>query len=270
MPSRILAAAAAAAAAARRAAIVTLVAASHTQTCLPTVPLSQRLVKGVFADYTIAGQVCRCSDCQKEHKRLADQLKAAESAHVNATQLSELRAKVKATSYSFMTYDPRVTKHYFDRHPWVAMKLEAFITHKAAISMELLWMLTHSAPKGQTLGGLESMLTTFRALAATTSLSRTIKQGRASFLFSSASKQLSPLTMDSLRACASCTPLRPLAPCLALSLLPLPARSACVRANFLNTACKDPASSFDRLALFFRVPRLAQLLCPWRPGCAAT
>ena len=141
------------------------------QTHLPTLPSSsQRLVKGVFADYTLAGQLCRCSECQKEHKPLAAQLKAAESAHVDAAQLTELRAKVKATSYNFMTYDPRVTKFYFDRHPWVAMKLEAFITHKAAISTELLWMLTHSAPKGQTLGGLESMLTTFRALAANTSL----------------------------------------------------------------------------------------------------
>ena len=29
----------------------------------------QRLVKGVFSDFTLAGQECRCSECKQEHQR---------------------------------------------------------------------------------------------------------------------------------------------------------------------------------------------------------
>ena len=43
-----------------------------------------------------------------------------------------------------MTYDPRVVNYLFERFPWAAQKLPAFVTHKGAVSIEVLWLLTNS------------------------------------------------------------------------------------------------------------------------------
>jgi hypothetical protein len=89
-----------------------------------------RLVKGVFFDSILAGQECVCSECRKEHDQVNKHYLAAKSANANESILGELKAKVDAASYNWMTYDPRITAYYRERFPFVALKLPAVVTHK--------------------------------------------------------------------------------------------------------------------------------------------
>jgi hypothetical protein len=89
-----------------------------------------RLVKGVFFDSILAGQECVCSECRKEHGQVNKHYLAAKSANANESILGELKAKVDAASYNWMTYDPRITAYYRERFPFVALKLPAVVTHK--------------------------------------------------------------------------------------------------------------------------------------------
>ena len=152
-----------------------------------------RLVKDITRDFILAGQECVCSECRKEHEQLNKHYLAAKSASVDESILRELKAKVDAASYNWMTYDPRIIAFYHEKCPFVALKLPAVVTHKvrsrsrrpeaiefsrpqstrlcaaqAALSTEALWLLTHTAPK-QTNHGLEETLTTLRSLEASAS-----------------------------------------------------------------------------------------------------
>jgi hypothetical protein len=89
-----------------------------------------RLVKDITHDFILAGQECVCSECRKEHDQLNKHYLAAKSAGVNESILGDLKAKVDAVSYNWMTYDPRIIAYYQDRFPFVALKLPAVVTHK--------------------------------------------------------------------------------------------------------------------------------------------
>ena len=129
---------------------------------------SQRLVKGVYGDFALAGKECRCSECRREYGRLDAQYQAAKSARVPEARLAPLRDKVKAASFGFQTYDPRVTAFFYERHPWLAVKLPAFVTHRAAVSTEVLFLLTRGVRRGDGPGSTEQQLREFRALLAST------------------------------------------------------------------------------------------------------
>ena len=89
-----------------------------------------RLVKDITHDFILAGQECVCSECRKEHDQLNKHYLAAKSAGVNESILGDLKAKVDAVSYNWMTYDARIIAYYQDRFPFVALKLPAVVTHK--------------------------------------------------------------------------------------------------------------------------------------------
>jgi hypothetical protein len=89
-----------------------------------------RLVKDITHDFILAGQECVCSECRKEHDQVNKHYLAAKSANANESILGELKAKVDAASYNWMTYDPRIIAYYQDRFPFVALKLPAVVTHK--------------------------------------------------------------------------------------------------------------------------------------------
>ena len=124
-----------------------------------------RLVKGVFSDWCLAGQECVCSMCRRERMSLDRQYQAAVSASANNVDV--LKAKVDAASYGWMTYDPRVIGFYFEKMPWVALKLPAVVTHRGAVSVEVLQLLTRGASTGMPVHGVESTLAEFRSLRAT-------------------------------------------------------------------------------------------------------
>ena len=89
-----------------------------------------RLVKDITRDSILAGQECVCSECRKEHDQLNQHYLAAKSAGVNESILGDLKAKVHAASYNWMTYDARIIAYYQERFPFVALKLPAVVTHK--------------------------------------------------------------------------------------------------------------------------------------------
>ena len=142
---------------------------AHTAHVTTTSEWRQRLVKGVVDDFCLAGQKCCCSECRREHKRLLRQQKAAENAGAAPSEIEALKAKAKAATFMFMTYDPRAIHYMFERYPWAAQKLPAFLTHKGAVSTEVLWLLTNysSGLAGES-RSLEGLLTQLRALRAST------------------------------------------------------------------------------------------------------
>jgi len=44
---------------------------------------------------------------------------------------------LQAATYRFSTLDPRVNKFFFERHPWLAIKMPALVTHRAAVQFEV-------------------------------------------------------------------------------------------------------------------------------------
>ena len=104
-----------------------------------------RLVRGVFGEFGLAYQRCRCATCRKEHDEIKVRRDAARSA---GADYSALEAQLKAASFSFITIDSRVVRYWFERVPWLAGKMPAFVTARAAVSIELLWMILRAFPKG--------------------------------------------------------------------------------------------------------------------------
>ena len=105
----------------------------------------QRRAKGRVTDIYVAGQRILCSECQKEHKRLKALLVAARTQGPNAPRVAELAAELKATPYLASTLHPKINTMYFERHPWLAMKLPAIITHRAAVTIEVMDEIVRSA-----------------------------------------------------------------------------------------------------------------------------
>jgi hypothetical protein len=52
-------------------------------------------------------------------------------------------------SYRSSTLDPRVNKLWFQRYPGLAVQIKAVITHRAAVSTELMMMIARAARTSQ-------------------------------------------------------------------------------------------------------------------------
>jgi hypothetical protein len=124
----------------------------------------QRLVKGVYSDFTLGSRKCICSKCRKEHTVAKLKLTDAKKQNAPAAQIEQLQADLKQKTYVFSTINPMVTKYYMERYPWVAMEMPAVVTHRAALSTEVLYMLQRSARTAQGSSDLESQLSEFRGL----------------------------------------------------------------------------------------------------------
>ena len=127
-----------------------------------------RLVKGAFEDHLLGGQLCRCITCAAENRQLSDELKRARQAGAASSIIDNLSARRKAASFNFMTYDSRVVSYYAERKStiWVAQQLPVFLTARAAITRDLLWVIVRGQRTAQGAHHLESMLKEFRSLRA--------------------------------------------------------------------------------------------------------
>ena len=123
-----------------------------------------RLGRGIFSDTGLAGKLCRCKACRKEHDQIKKQYDAALRSGADATAL---KVKLKAASFNFSTIDSRVVRFWFERVPWVAIKMPFFVTARAAVSVEMLWMILRAFPKGQAVHDMEAMFREFKSLRAT-------------------------------------------------------------------------------------------------------
>ena len=77
-----------------------------------------------------------------------------------------LQAEAKECKYYSSTLSPVVNKYIFERYPGIGAAFPAILTHKAAISMEAMMMITRAARTSQTSHDLEAMFHEFRCLKA--------------------------------------------------------------------------------------------------------
>ena len=127
---------------------------------------TQRRVCGVFSDYTIAGQEMECSECRTEYMRLKHVIAAAKTHNPRAPRIAALEAQLKASSYRSSTLDPTVNKLLFERYPHVAIKMPAVLSHRKAVSPQLMMMVARAARTSQGSHDLEAALREFRAIAS--------------------------------------------------------------------------------------------------------
>ena len=125
-----------------------------------------RTAKGVFKDSSIAGQNCRCRACARQKSTAKAERKLAQSAGIQQ-DIERAHAKYKAITCNFMTYDSRLMRFYEQRFPFVAHKLPFFLTHRGAITHELLFLLVRSPKSGLSMHDVEGMLLEFRSLRCT-------------------------------------------------------------------------------------------------------
>ena len=82
------------------------------------------------------------------------------------------KEELDAIDCDFMTYDSRVLRFLWEKFPWVAARVPAYLTHRAGISIELLYLLTRGPRMGQQPHDLEAMLAEFRRFNASSSNNR--------------------------------------------------------------------------------------------------
>ena len=125
----------------------------------------QRRVCGVFSDYTIAGQRLECSECKRENHRLKALIGAAKTHNARSPRIAELEAHRKATSFRMSTLDPTINKLILERHPGLAMLMPAVLSHRKAVSPEMMMLVSRAARTPQGSHDLEAALREFRAIA---------------------------------------------------------------------------------------------------------
>jgi hypothetical protein len=119
----------------------------------------QRLVKGMFRDRCLAGRQATCSKCKEAHDACKKEIL---NAGQNTIERVRLKQKLKGLTYTFMTYSPKVSKFLWERHPFVCVKLQAVITHKMAISCDVMDLIARSIRGHQNSHDVEKMLHEFR------------------------------------------------------------------------------------------------------------
>ena len=69
-----------------------------------------------------------------------------------------------ALRYYSSTLDPRINKLWFEVYPGLAVQIKAVITHRAAVSTELMMMIARTARTAQSSHDLEAALKEFRSV----------------------------------------------------------------------------------------------------------
>ena len=92
-------------------------------------------------------------------------LSAAESNGESEERVNVIKAKLKKATYCFSTYNANVTDAYLERADlaWIALKMGMVVTHRAAVTTEVLILLVRAAKTAQAFHDLESMFAEFRA-----------------------------------------------------------------------------------------------------------
>ena len=126
----------------------------------------QRRVKGLSSDRCIAGQRTSCSICKARHDHLKKQLDALKTQDLSSPQIGVMEAEIKATPYRASTLHPKYNQLLFERFNWLAVKMPAVITHRAAISTEVLDVIARAGRTSQTAHDLEAMFRESRCVHA--------------------------------------------------------------------------------------------------------
>ena len=132
-----------------------------------------RRVKDVTDDFYIAGRRTSCSKCKAEKESLKEQVAEMEAAlgdsedpERSQQELQILQAEAKACKYTSSTLNPHVNKHVFERYPGIGVAMPAIVTHKAALSTEVMMLISRAARTSQSSHDLEAMFYEFRAIKA--------------------------------------------------------------------------------------------------------
>jgi hypothetical protein len=107
-----------------------------------TAELQTRRVRGIGSDICLVGFRCICNRCARKRSATRKAHAAARAAGADPGRLTELAAAVKnAPSGRFTTYDADILVLLAQRHPFLYMWVPAFVTHRSAVTMELLAIL---------------------------------------------------------------------------------------------------------------------------------
>ena len=110
----------------------------------------QRRVCGIVTDFTIAGNKLECSECKAGYvRRHAEAPRRGQEPQPARTTRRRARGRV-ASSYRSSTLDARVNKFLFERYPGLAVAMPAVLSHRKAVSTELMAMVARAArtPQG--------------------------------------------------------------------------------------------------------------------------
>ena len=124
----------------------------------------QRRAKGLFSDRGLAGQRTECSLCKQQHAHLKQHLAALKTQDPRSAMITTLEEQIKATPYRASTLHPKFNQLLFERFNWLAVKMPAVVTHRTAISTEVLELIVRGARTAQSAHDLEAMLREFRAI----------------------------------------------------------------------------------------------------------
>ena len=124
----------------------------------------QRRAKGLFSDRGLAGQRTECSLCKQQHTHLKRHLAALKTQAPSSAMITTLEEQIKATPYRASTLHPKFNQLLFERFNWLAVKMPAVVTHRTAISTEVLELIMRGARTAQSAHDLEAMLREFRAI----------------------------------------------------------------------------------------------------------
>ena len=95
---------------------------------------------------------------------LKGQLEALKSHDARSLRIAELEAEIKATPYRASTLHPKFNHLLFQKFNWLAVKMPAVVTHRAAISTEVLDVIARAGRTSQSAHDLEAMLRENRAI----------------------------------------------------------------------------------------------------------
>ena len=125
-------------------------------------------MKDPFGDEHHVSPRARCKQCEIEHRQVKGLIvTVAKELGEEHPQVAKLRSQLRKTTYMFTLLNPKFTLALMESHAGVAMRLPCFITHRGAVTMRTLMMITRSASTSQTPNDLEKMFEEFHSITKT-------------------------------------------------------------------------------------------------------
>jgi len=141
----------------------------HSNSVTRTKKWSIRRVKGMSGDEFIASRYYRCSKCRAEANRLNALIAAAASnsprTHEQQEALEDLKRQRSESRYEWNASNPRFHTQLYERAPDVVLNFKFYCTHRAAITVELLFIIKRSIRTAQQPADVEALLAESRAEA---------------------------------------------------------------------------------------------------------
>jgi hypothetical protein len=101
--------------------------------------LRMRNVRGISHDFCLVGQRARCKRCERRRRSVKSSLRSAQETFESISRIAELKAALKNNrSGRFTTYDSDMLIILAERFPFLYNWVPAVVTHRSAVSSELL------------------------------------------------------------------------------------------------------------------------------------